>query len=352
MDQPDQEKLKATEKDNTLKHMISWIFTNIKFLLIPGSRIEELTFREIEYEKTISKRKFIRRLKSTLTLLGIVLIFIIASFAVHAPWISPFTFFEVNDIHPELINYGPPIPGHPLGLTEFGRDVLGRMIWGARSSLTIALPSIALSVSLGIVFGVIAGYYGGWIDSIIMRICDVFLSFPYIILVMVIVAIWGQRIENIMLAYGFLGIPGYARLIRGSVLQARELPYVDAAKVAGAGNWRIMFRHILPNTIQPILISFTFDIGGIILSLAGLGFLGYSDPQMVEWGNDIANAKGRLPVAPWASFWPGFMILIAVLGFMLVGDGLRDALDPRLKSLFGGRKKKRKKEKKNKEREK
>ena len=140
----------------------------------------------------------------------------------------------------------------------------------------------------------------------------------------------------IMFAYGILGIPYYARLIRGSVLQARQLPYIEAAKVAGSGNWRIMFKHVLPNTIQPIIISFTFDIGGIILSLAGLAFLGFSDWRLIEWGNDINIARERLWDVmnfPHAAFWPGMMILLTVLGFMLVGDGLRDALDPRLKNL-------------------
>ena len=136
-----------------------------------------------------------------------------------------------------------------------------------------------------------------------------------------------------MLAYGILGVPYYSRLIRGSVLQAKALPYVEAARVSGAGNWRIMFRHILPNCIQPIIISFTFDIGGIILSLAGLAFLGYSDLSMIEWGRDIDIARGHIVMAPFASLWPGIMILFTVLGFMLVGDGLRDALDPRLKNL-------------------
>jgi ABC-type dipeptide/oligopeptide/nickel transport system permease subunit len=181
--------------------------------------------------------------------------------------------------------------------------------------------------------GVIAAYYGGWIDSIIMRIIDIFLAFPGLILAMVFIAIWGQRMEYIMLAYGILGIPYYSRLIRGSVLQARSLPYVEAARVAGAGNWRIMFRHILPNCIQPIIISFTFDVGGIILSLAGLAFLGYSDLNMIEWGRDIDIARGHIVIAPWASLFPGLMILITVLGFMLVGDGLRDALDPRLRNI-------------------
>ncbi len=340
MDKPNQEKSKAEKKDNILKQIISWIFTNIKFLLIPGSRSEELTLKEIEYEKTRSKRKFIRRLKSTLTFLGIAIIFIIITFAIFAPWISVYSFDVINGVHEN--SFDPPSPAHPLGLTQLGRDILGRMIWGARASLLIALPSISLSVVLGVVFGMLAGFYGGWIDSIIMRICDIFLAFPGLILIMIIISIWGQRMEYIMLAYGLLGVPYYSRLIRGSVLQARELPYIQAAKVSGAGNMRIMFRHILPNTIQPILISFTFDIGGIILGLAGLGFLGFSDPKLVEWGNDISRARERLYVAPWATFWPGIMILFSVLGFMLVGDGLRDALDPRLKSLFGLKRKKKK----------
>jgi peptide/nickel transport system permease protein len=166
-----------------------------------------------------------------------------------------------------------------------------------------------------------------------MRICDIFLAFPGLVLALVFIAIFGRHIEYVMLAYGILGVPYYARLIRGNVLQARSLPYVDAAKVAGASHTRIMFRHILPNVIQPIIISFTFDIGGMILGLAGLAYLGFSDPTLVEWGNDINTARELLVTSPWASLWPGFMILLTVLGFMLVGDGLRDALDPRLRNL-------------------
>ena len=185
----------------------------------------------------------------------------------------------------------------------------------------------------GVFLGVIAAYYGGWVDSIIMRIADVFLAFPGLILVLVFVGVFGREIEMIMLIYGFLGIPGYARLIRGNVLQAKELPYVQAAKVAGAGNIRIMFKHILPNVIQPVIIAVTFAIGGFILGLAGLAFLGFSDPIFIEWGADISRAREMLYAAPWASIFPGLMIVITVLGFMLVGDGLRDALDPRLKNL-------------------
>ena len=326
-----EEVIEEEKKEGTLKIIILWIFSNIKFLLIPGSRIEELSHRESEYERTVSKRKFIRRLKAPLTILGILIVILIVTFAVFGHWISPYTIEYADDIH--LNSWGDPSPEHPLGQTNFGRDVLARIIYGARNSLTIALPAITLSVVTGVILGVIAAYYGGWVDSIIMRIGDIFLAFPALVFAIILVGILGRKMEIIILAYGILGIPYYARLIRGSVLQARELPYVQAAKVAGAGNWRIMFRHILPNSIQPIIISFTFDIGGVILSFAGLAFLGYSDPTLIEWGRDIDIGRGHLINAPWAALWPGIMILITVLGFMLVGDGLRDALDPRLRNL-------------------
>ncbi|MFX0080245.1 MAG: ABC transporter permease [Candidatus Hodarchaeota archaeon] len=319
------------KKEGIMKFIISWIFFNIKFLLIPGSRLEDLDQRQSEYERTISKRKFIRRLKAPLTILGIFIVIIIVTFAVFGHWLSPYTVQEADAIFAG--SWDPPSPEHPLGQTNFGRDILARIIFGARNSLTIALPSITLSVVAGVIFGVIAAYYGGWVDTIIMRIGDVFLAFPALVFAIVLVGILGRKMEIIIFAYGILGIPYYARLIRGSVLQARELPYVQAAKVAGAGNWRIMFRHILPNSIQPIIISFTFDIGGVILSFAGLAFLGYSDPRLIEWGRDIDIGRGHLVNAPWAALWPGIMILITVLGFMLVGDGLRDALDPRLRNL-------------------
>ncbi|MBY9014133.1 MAG: ABC transporter permease [Candidatus Lokiarchaeota archaeon] len=324
-------KLEERKEKSVAKRIFKWIGSNLKFLFIPGYRLEELTIREQEYEKTISKRKFIRRLKSVLTIIGIGIVFMIVTFAVFAPWISPYTFDVANGVLEG--SWDGPSAEHLLGQTNFGRDILARMIWGARSSLTIALPAITLSVVLGVIFGIIAAYFGGWVDSIIMRISDIFFAFPGLIFAIVLVGILGRSMEIIILAYGILGIPYYSRLIRASVLQAKELPYVEAARVSGARNWRIMFRHILPNCIQPIIISFTFDIGGVILSFAGLAFLGYSDPSLIEWGRDIDIGRGHLVNAPWASLWPGLMIIITVLGFMLIGDGLRDALDPRLRNL-------------------
>ena len=261
-----------------------------------------------------------------------MIIFIIVTFAVFAPWVSPYPFDTLMDFLYDP--FAPPSPEHLLGTTQNGRDILGRCIFGARTSLTIALPSLFLSVLVGLVIGTVAGYYGGWIEAVLMRLMDIFLAFPGLVLVLVFISIWGNRIEYFMLAYGILGIAGYARLIRSSVIQTKELDYVKAARVSGASNLRIMYKHILPNTIQPIIISFTFNIGGVILSLAGLSFLGLGNADtLIEWGNDIAAADSVFHYAPWALFWPGIMILITVLGFMLLGDGLRDALDPRLKNL-------------------
>ena len=206
-----EEEFEIEEEKTVAKEVLSWFYKNIKFLLIPGSRIDELTYREIEFEKLRSKRKFIRRFKSFLTIFGIILIFTIVSFAVFAPWISPGTFDEANGTYPNM--WGPPTEKNLLGQTKFGRDVLTRLIWGARSSLTIALPAITFSVFFGVIIGVISAYYGGWVDSIIMRIMDVFLAFPGLILAMVFIAIWGQEIQYIMLAWGILGIPYYSRLI-------------------------------------------------------------------------------------------------------------------------------------------
>ncbi len=330
-----EEELEAEEEESASRAVFKWFFRNIKFLLIPASRLKELTIREREYEKTVSKRSFLKRLKSTLTILGIILVLYVITLAIFGPWISPYTFSEARAVYG--VHWSDPSPAHPLGTGNMGRDVYARMIYGARASLTMALPAIGMSLAFGILFGVIAGYVGGWLDTLIMRIFDVLLAFPALIFAIVMVSIFQESglpiLMVIIMAYGILGIPYYSRLIRGNVLQARELPYVQAARVSGAKNWRIMFRHILPNTIQPIIISVTLDIGGVILSFAGLAFLGYSDPTLIEWGRDISDARGYILIAPWASLWPGVMIVITVLGFMLVGDGLRDALDPRLKNL-------------------
>lgn len=306
------------------------IFLNLKFLLIPAYRIKSLNFRDREYERTVSKRRTIYRLINPLTIIGLVIVFIVTTLAVFPEWISPYAYEEANLYVGNI--WSPPSSEHPLGQT-YGRDILARIIFGAKSALIIAFPSVIFSVIFGLLFGVIAAYYGKWFGSIIMRIGDILLAFPGLILAMIVLQIIGRNFWNIILVYGIIGIPIYARLIRGSVLQAKSLPYIDAARVVGARNWRIMFKHILPNCSQPIIINLTFDIGGIILSLAALSFLGYSDQSLIQWGTDIGDARYHFIDAPWASVWPGIMIIITVVGFLLLGDGLRDTFDPKLRNL-------------------
>ena len=318
---------KKTNDDSfQFKTIFKWISTHVKFLLIPGYTIEDLNVREFEYEKNISKRRFIRRFKHSMTIIGIFIIFILITMAIFPEWIAPYSFEEV--FYSFSNNWDPPSPEHPLGL-NYGRDILTLLIIGARSIIDIAIPSVLMSVFFGVIFGIIAAFYGGWIDSIIMRIGDIFLSFPGLMLAMILIQIWEGGTNDIILSYGIIGIPVYSRLIRGSVLKAKSLPYIDAARVSGANNWRIMFRHIFPNCIQPIIIALTFDIGAINLSLAALAFLGFGGSQ---WGFDIALARYHILDAPWASFWPSFMIIATVVGFMLLGDGLREAFDPKLKN--------------------
>jgi len=189
-----------------------------------------------------------------------------------------------------------------------------------------------ISSVFGVIVGVISAYYGGIIDSLIMRGVDIVMAFPGLVMIIIIVNIFGSEMYYIMLIYGVLGIVGYARLIRGTALQEKSKTYVEAAKVSGSKDWRIMFSHILPNCIAPVIVAVTFNIGRIILSLAGLSYLGFGDPSLVEWGTDIYVGQNQIEYAPWAIFWPGLAIFLTVLGFMLVGDGLRDALDPRLQA--------------------
>lgn len=302
----------------------------LKFLVIPGEKNEELENRTVELTKLESKRSMTKKLKSVLTIFGFSLVMVIVTWAVFAPWISPYTFDDLLGIDITVPPWSAPSELHPLGVMDLGRDVFGRLIWGARSSLTIGLGAILVSVAGGIFFGLISAFFGGWVDNLIMRITDVFLAFPSIILLLILVSLYVPKMEVIMGAYAILGIPGYTRLMRGSALQEINKTYVFAARVSGSKNMQLVFKHILPNCIAPIIISLTGSIGGIILGIAGLSFLGFGDPSIIEWGNDIARTRARIYNAAWAPLWPGFGILLAVMGFMLLGDGLRDALDPRL----------------------
>ncbi|UYP45341.1 hypothetical protein NEF87_001626 [Candidatus Lokiarchaeum ossiferum] len=318
----------------------------LKFILTPNAHNEELVRRDFEFNKLKSKRKFASKLNNPLTIFGILIITTILIWVVFAPWIvSEFPFSQLVGVNEEIPPWAEPNSTYILGTSKFGRDVYGRLIWGARSSITMGLFSLTISSVFGVMLGIYAAYQGGIVDNIIMRVMDIIMAFPGLIIVIIILSIVGTSMQTILIIFGFLGIPGYARLIRGSALQEIGKTYVEAAKVAGTKSGRIMFKHVLPNCIAPVVVAVTFNIGGMILGLAGLAFLGFNDPTLIEWGNDINIARDRLYNAIWAALVPGVGIFITVLGFMLFGDGLRDAMDPRIQ---GHKQKKIKKKKKSK----
>jgi peptide/nickel transport system permease protein len=311
-----------------LKEILS--FRYLAFIFRPGYEDEELERRDFEMNRFKTKRSFLRRLKAPLTLIGIAIVFVISTWAVFGHWISFVSFRAASyDLH--FPAYQPPSFEHPLGTGEYGRDIWARLVWGARASITLGLASITISVIGGVILGTIAAYKGGWVDNLIMRIGDIISSIPGLVLTIIVVSVMGADVKNILLSWGILGITGYARLMRSAAISQRAMTYVESAKVSGASEWRIMFGHILPNSIAPIIIAVSFDIGGMILGLAGLAFLGFGAERIIEWGADVATNKARLINAPWSAIWPGVGIIITVLGFMLMGDGLRDALDPRTK---------------------
>jgi peptide/nickel transport system permease protein/dipeptide transport system permease protein len=219
-----------------------------------------------------------------------------------------------------------------LGTDDLGRDILSRLIYGARVSLAVAVFSVGLAFLVGTLLGCISGYYKGALDSIIMRIMDMILSFPYILLAIVVVAYLGPSLRNAMIAIAVTYIPRFARIVRGSVLEECEKDYVTSARAVGARDWRIIFIAILPNCLGPLIVQTTLSFASAILDMAALSFLGLgAQPPTPEWGAMIAKSRGLILRASWVMTFPGLAILFAVLGFNLLGDGLRDALDPRLR---------------------
>lgn len=227
----------------------------------------------------------------------------------------------------------PPTEQFLLGTDQYGRDILSRIIYGARISLQVGFFSNIFSVIIGMLVGVSAGYYGDRLDMLMMRLMDVILSFPALLLALTIIALVGQRsLTWVMIALGIVWIPVYARLIRGAVLSAKQNTYVEAARVVGMSNLRLMWRHILPNSIAPVIVLFSLLFGVAIRSAASLSFLGMgAQPPTPEWGLMLFETKQFMRISPWVTISPGVAILLTVLAFNLVGDGLRKALDPRMK---------------------
>lgn len=226
----------------------------------------------------------------------------------------------------------PPSPAHLFGTDDFGRDVFSRVVWGSQLAVRLGVLSVLVAATGGVTLGLVAGYYGGWVDNLISRVLEVMLAFPGLLFAIAIVAIVGPGLDNLIVALGIFGWPGYARLVRGSVLSARRREYVEAALAIGAPARRVMLRHILPNVVAPVIILSATRFGGALLAGSGLSFIGLGVPiPQPEWGAIMATGRDYMDRAWWVTVFPGLLIALAVLGVNLLGDGLRDILDPRLR---------------------
>lgn len=261
----------------------------------------------------------------------VVLLFVLA--AIFAPVLAPHDPNAADVVH----KFSPPSQDHLLGTDHLGRDVFGRLLFGARLSIGATVVAALGITIVGVLLGMLAGYVGGVVDSAISRTIDILLGFPHLLLVLALIALLGPGLRNIVIAYVVEAWAGYARIVRGAVLAEREEPYVEAARALGASGGRILRRHVLPNIVAPIVVYTTLDLGVILLGISALSFLGLGvQPPTPEWGAMLAEATSYLAVSPYAMFFPGAAIFLVVLGFNLLGDGLRDALDPRTRALVTG----------------
>lgn len=267
-------------------------------------------------------------LRHHLSRVGLAIIAVLCFIAIFAPVLAPFDPYD-QDLYRVL---APPSAVHWLGTDNLGRDLFSRILYGARVSLFVGIVSSLLSAGLGVVIGLFAGFKGGAVDAIIMRITDAFLCFPPLIFILAMSAALGPGLQNVMLSFAIFGWTGFARITRGQVLLVRELPFIEAARSVGVRPLRIMFRHILPNVVAPVLVAITITIGTAILVESGVSFLGLGvQPPTASWGKELRVGFTYLEAAPLFSIAPGLMISLAIVAFNFVGDGLRDALDPRLR---------------------
>jgi len=271
-----------------------------------------------------------RRLhRNKMAMFGLVIIVIIVLSAIFADVISPYDYREQNWDHIAQ----KPGNGYILGTDDLGRDILSRIIHGTRISLQVGFVAVSIAVIVGGTLGAVAGYYGGILDNVIMRIMDVLLAIPSILLAIAIVSAFGGGIVNVMIAVGISSVPGYARILRASVISIKENEFIEAARAIGAGDFRIILKHILPNSMAPIIVQATLGVAGAILSAAGLSFIGMGiQPPTPEWGSMLASGRHIIRSAWHVATFPGLAIMITIFALNLLGDGLRDALDPRLKT--------------------
>ncbi|ERH63233.1 glutathione ABC transporter permease GsiD [Pantoea dispersa EGD-AAK13] len=269
------------------------------------------------------RRQHVALLAGAFVLLLIVVAFI-------APWIAPFDAENYFDY--DRLNQGPSWM-HLFGVDSLGRDIFSRVLVGTRISLIAGFFSVAIGTVIGTVLGLLAGYYEGWWDRITMRICDVLFAFPGILLAIAVVAIMGSGMSNVIVAVAIFSIPAFARLVRGNTLVLKHQTYIESARSIGASDWTIIMRHILPGTVSSIVVYFTMRIGTSIITAASLSFLGLgAQPPTPEWGAMLNEARADMVIAPHVAIFPSLAIFLTVLAFNLLGDGLRDALDPKLKS--------------------
>ena len=263
-----------------------------------------------------------------MALLGLIIIVLYVGIALFAPLLAPHDPIDQNLSK----SFAPLSAENPLGCDEFGRDILSRIIFGARTSLIIQIFSVLIALVTGVFLGAVGGYFGGWLDEGIMRIMDILLAFPGILLALAIVAVLGPDLKNLIIAIGIYSIPQFARITRGSVITVKQSEYVTAARAIGESHLVTIMRYVLPNAISPIIIQTTLRMATVLLTAAGLGFLGLGvQPPQPEWGTMLSTARMYLRSAPLVAVFPGVSIMIVVLGFNFFGDGLQDALNPRLK---------------------
>lgn len=267
--------------------------------------------------------------KNKLAVVALVVLVIIVLVALLAPILAPYSYSQQNA---KLSNAGPSA-AHLLGNDKLGRDILSRLIYGSRQSLQMGVIAVAIAATIGIALGAFAGYYGGWVDNLSMRLLDIYQAVPMFLLCVALAAVLGPSLRNAIIALGIGTVPGYARIMRASVLTVREKEYIEAARAVNASNGKIIIKHIIPNAIGPLIVQITMGVGACILAGSALSFIGLGvQPPIPEWGTMIADARSTMRQYPTHALYPGICVMISVLACNLLGDGLRDALDPRLKN--------------------
>jgi len=266
--------------------------------------------------------------KNKRAMVGFWMVVFCVAVALLAPWVAPYDPIEQNM---QIMLEGPSL-SHPFGTDEFGRDILSRIIHGTQISLMTGIVGVLIAVILGVALGTISGYFGGLADTLIMRIMDIFMAFPSFLLALAIVSVLGPGMINVMIAIGIFSVPTFARLSRSSVISIKDKEYIEAVKAMGGSNLHIIIKHVIPNSIAPIIVLSSMRIATAIITAAGLSFLGMgAQPPTPEWGAMLSTGREYLRVAPHVSTMPGLAIMFLVLGFNMLGDGLRDALDPKMK---------------------